>query len=269
VSRRIRVERIKLQSLATTRAVALFALVLVLLATINALDAIDLGRPAPVLKGEGFRVLGQHVQSAATVTRAEIRTALGTWALVAFVSFSFGVLVFATERRHQTLAASLLGIPRRHELLAAKLGAVIPYAIVIAGAALALDAVLAGTWLHQNDVSVGIGASHWVRIVLGGLAANALAASAGVAVGVFVTAPASGIIGGLAVILVAEPVLASRSEALARWLPGHALDACFAGVSSLTSGDLLPQAAGLAVLAGWTLVAITLAVVTLEHRDVI
>ena len=98
---------------------------------------------------------------------------------------------------------------------------------------------------------------------------TALAATAGVAIGVFVTAPASGIVGGLAAILVLEPVLASRSEALARWLPGHALDACFAGSASFATSDVLPQGVGLAVLAGWTLLASVLAVVTLDRRDIV
>jgi len=269
VNRQAHVERLKLQTLGTTRSVALVALALVLVATINALGALDLDQPAPVLRGEGFRVLGEHAQSAASITQSEARAALGTWALTAFIAFSFGILAFATERRHLTLAASLLGVPRRSELLAAKVAAVVPYAVAIALAALALDIFLAGSWLRQNEVSAGLGSADWARIVLGGLAANALAASAGVAVGVFVTAPASGIVGGLAVLLVAEPVLATRSEAIASWLPGHALDASFGGVSSLTAGDVLPQGAALAVLLGWTLLAMLLAARTLQRRDAV
>jgi hypothetical protein len=269
VKRRVRVERLKLQSLGTTRTVALVALLLVLGGTANALASIDLGRPAPALKGEGFRVLGQTAPTGAAAIRADVHRALGTWALAAFVAFSLGLLACAIERQHRTLAASLLGVPRRRELLAAKVGAVVPYALAIALAALALDVALTGSWLRQNDVSTGIGAGEWARIVLGGLTGTALAATAGVAVGVFVTAPATGIVGGLAAILVAEPVLASRSEALAQWLPGHALDACFAGFASFATSDVLPQGIGLAALAGWTLLATALAVATLDRRDVV
>lgn len=268
MSRRVNVERLKLRSLGTTRSVALVALVLVLAATVNALASIDLARPAPVLKGEGFRVHGQLAPSGAAAVRADAREALGAWALAAFVAFSLGLLACATERQHRTLATSLLGVRRRRELLAAKVGAVVPYALAIAVAALVLDVVLAGSWLRQNDVSVGIGAGEWARIVLGGLAGTALAATGGVAIGVFVAAPASGIVGGLAAILIAEPVLATRSEALARWLPGHALDACFAGFASFTTGKVLPQGAGVAVRAGWTLLAAALAVASLDRRDV-
>jgi hypothetical protein len=148
-------------------------------------------------------------------------------------------------------------------------GAVVPYALAIALAALALDVALTGSWLRQNDLSAGIGAGEWARIVLGGLTGTALAATAGVAVGVFVTAPATGIVGGLAAILVAEPVLASRSEVLAQWLPGHALDACFAGFASFATSAVLPQGIGLVALAGWTLLASALAVATLDRRDVV
>src|SRR4051794_25910007 len=225
--RRIEVERLKLHTLGVQRAVLLVGVGLVLFATWNVISSVDVHRAPQVLRGEGFEVHGVRPVPTAVADADDARRVLGTWSLVAIVTFSLGVFAAAVERRHGTLAASVLAAPRRAALVLAKAGGVLPTALAVAGGALALDLVVGGGWIARHDLGTHVATDARLLAAAGGLAACALVAMLGVGVGFGCTAPSTGIVLGLIMLLVAEPALAARRPSVARWLPGHATDAAF------------------------------------------
>jgi len=175
----------------------------------------------------------------------------------------FGLVGAAGEYRHRTVAPAVLAAGRDGgQMLLARAGA---YAITgIAVAAPAMVVTLAvGLPLLASEPGPALGAADTALIAGGSLAAAALSAVFGVALGALVRSQVASVIGTLVVMFVVLPLIQQLSIA--------AVDASQFGVAAGLAGSPLDTfsagGAGL-MLIGWTLVALLAAVVAERRRDI-
>jgi ABC-2 type transport system permease protein len=173
-----------------------------------------------------------------------------------------GIVGAAGEYRHRTVAPAVLvsgcdgGV-----MLIARAGA---YAVTgVAVAALATVITLAvGLPLLAGESGTALGAGDVALVAGGSLLAAALSASFGVALGALVRNQVVAVTGTLVVIFVVLP--------LVQVLSGTVLDVTPFGAAQGVAGETLATLswgeAGL-VLVGWTLVALTAAIVAEKRRD--
>jgi len=192
-------------------------------------------------------------------------TAVGHVGLVSLCSLVLGILAVAGEYRHRTIADTYLSFPRRPVPLVAKLVVSVVAATALGVVAAAVGLAVAASWWHAKGVAIPWGAPVWETLA-GGVAANALFAALGVALGAIVRNLVVAVATGLGWILLVETILGQLlgSEA-ARWLP-------FAANQALgrldVIGDPLPQGTAAAVLAAYAIVLSAVAGFVTLTRDV-
>lgn len=181
-----------------------------------------------------------------------------------------GLLAVTTEFRHGTITPSLLAVPSRTRLIAAKLAAHLIAGFVLGLSAVLLDLALVEGLLSVRGVESGTTLGDAASWTAGVSAAAALAAGLGVGIGALVRNQVGAIVGVLAWMLVVEPLLTlvpKLEEPVAKFGIGGLVD----GVDGLTvegGGDVLAQLpAGLALAAYVALFACAGAVL-LRRRDV-
>ena len=177
-----------------------------------------------------------------------------------------GILLFANEFRHGTIARTLLATPRRPVLVGVKLLAGLAAGFGLALLAVATTSVIAVVWLSIIDVPLEPGdaaAGAWR-----GLVGAAVIGALGAAVGGVVHSQVGALVGTLVWLFVAEPIVwvllgLVDLGGVADYLPGVT-------VLSMadTEGENLSYAgtAGMAVV--WTAVAAALAVWRTRRRDI-
>ena len=169
----------------------------------------------------------------------------------------------AGEYRHRTAAPAALVAGRdRGRLLLARAGA---YAVAgVAVAALATTVTLAvGLPLLADRPGQAVSAGDVALIAGGSLVAAALSSAFGVALGALVRNQVAAVTGTLLVIFIVLPLVGVISPTALDVTPfGAAQGVAGAGLETLSIG-----AAG-AVLAGWTVTALSAAIVTERRRDI-
>ena len=169
-----------------------------------------------------------------------------------------GIRIVTDEFRHGTIVPSLLAVPQRLRLLAAKLVvAVLTGAALatVAGAAMLLTALSAGTPGVTFDAEAG-------RILAGLIGAGALWTTVGAALGTVVRSQILAIVGGLLWLMGIEDMLHSRLGDFSDALPG---DAGLTMVTGLTSRQ---AAIGALILLTFTAALSVVAVLAFKKRDV-
>jgi hypothetical protein len=174
-----------------------------------------------------------------------------------------GLVGGAGEYRHRTAAPATLVAGRdRGSVLLARAGAYGAAAVVVAALTAAVTLAVGLPLLaHRPGPDVGAGD---VALVAGGtLVAAALSAAFGVALGALVRNQVVAVTGTLVVIFVVLPLVGVISPTALDMTPfGAAQGVAGAGLETLSIG-----AAG-AVLAGWTVAALSAALVTERRRDI-
>jgi ABC-2 type transport system permease protein len=174
-----------------------------------------------------------------------------------------GLVGGAGEYRHRTAAPATLVAGRdRGSLLLARAGAYAAAAVVVAALTTAVTLAVGLPLLaHRSGPDVGAGD---VALVAGGtLVAAALSAAFGVALGALARNQVVAVTGTLVVIFVVLPLVGVISPAAIDVTPfGAAQGVAGAGLETLSIG-----AAG-AVLVGWTVAALSAALVTERRRDI-
>ena len=240
----LKAEFVKLVTTRTAAGLVVGATAVALLGTFSTTMSGDVTALSVPLRGQSFFVL------------ASIYVTL--FALV------LGVRAFTDEFRHGSIVPTLLVAPRRGRVLAAK---AVTYAS--AGAALAVVAqaamvAMALSLVPARGAGVTVGTSD-VGAMAGLVAASALWAAIGVAVGAVVRHQVAAVVGALVWVLVVENLGSAVLGAGGRYLPGQAGRA----LASATQGELLlGAAAGGVLMAAYTLVAVLVAALTLARRDV-
>ena len=199
-------------------------------------------------------------------TAVGLRMVLGHGGLAAILALVLGVLSTAGEHRHGTVVDTLLSEPHRGRVLAAKVAT-----LSVVGAAMGV-VVAAAAWLGTVawyagkgiDLPLGLGDSTTLKTLAGIVGWNALYAVLGVALGTIIRTPAGAIVTAILWLYVLETAVAGLIPDVAKWLPAMAALA----LGNAHGSELLGQAAGGAVLLGWTAVAVAGAYVSTTRRDV-
>jgi ABC-2 type transport system permease protein len=177
------------------------------------------------------------------------------YAIVAGAALLAGILGFAGEFRHQTMTATLLAVPRRGRLLAAKVAVHAGLGALLAVVAAAVNLAVAIPWLVAHDVALS-SPMDVAAVLIGGVVAGALFGAAGAGLGALLANQTAAVTVSLVWLLAAEGLVVSlTSSGITRWLPGGALSAVAQGGSAPNAGFQFWAATGCALAYTGTLVA--------------
>lgn len=182
-----------------------------------------------------------------------------------------GAIGMAGEWRHRTIASTVLAVPHRLLLLAAK---VLGYAI--AGAALALvvnfvvmavgSAILSG----RGEETLALG--DLADILWRNLLIAAFFGAFGVCIGALIRNPAGAIVALLALSFIVEPLVLTLATDVGRFLPLSGLPAGLtegAALDEETASDLLSPGVSALVMVAWVAALFAAAAATLRQRDLV
>ncbi|HMJ02754.1 MAG TPA: hypothetical protein VK506_07425, partial [Conexibacter sp.] len=179
-------------------------------------------------------------------------------------------LAVTTEIRHGTITPTLLTVPSRGRVIAAKVVAHLLAGFAIGVAALAADLVLVEVILSSRGIESGTSFSELVRWGLGIAGSAALLAGLGVGVGAVVRNQVGALVAAFAWVFVLEPLLAAVptiGDSIARFGVGGLLDA-LDGVDADSGENLLGQVPAGLLLAGYVAVFAVGGAALLRRRDV-
>jgi ABC-2 type transport system permease protein len=202
-------------------------------------------------------VITQASDNAIEVTAKQDAIAGSPWVL-----FLLALVGAAGEYRHRTAGPAVLAAGRdRGALLVGRAGA---YAAACVAVAALLAVVSLGFGLPMLDGEPGpaLGFGDIAPLVGGTLAAAALSAIMGVAVGALVRNQVAAVVGALILALVVTPVIEALDDTVHQWTPFGAME-----VVAGAGDGALSRGAGAAVLAGWTVLALIAAIVAERRRD--
>jgi ABC-2 type transport system permease protein len=179
-----------------------------------------------------------------------------------------GVLTISAEYSTGTIRASLLAVPRRLPMLAAK-GVVFALLVLIAGELAAFGSFFAGSAMLHSHAPVALSDPGVARAVLGAGLYLAVLGLFAMAIGALLRHTAAGISTVIGIVFVL-PILAgllpgSWGEHIYNYLPSVA-GAMLAQAQQGTDQVLTPWQ-GFAVLCGWTALLLAAAFYLLRRRD--
>ncbi|MEW2353515.1 ABC transporter permease [Spirillospora sp. NPDC029432] len=179
-----------------------------------------------------------------------------------------GVMVIASEYSTGMIRASLLAVPARLPMLAAK-AAVLGLLVLVVSVATAFVSYFIGAPMLEGKISVSLGDPGVLRAVVGsGLYLTVLALFS-LAIGALVRHTAAGITGVIGFVLVLAPLVqlvpGKAGEYLHSYLPTEA--GLLIGQAKQAQDDLLTPWQGFGVFCLWTAVLLTAAAILLKRRD--
>ncbi|TNY36130.1 ABC transporter permease [Thermomonospora catenispora] len=205
----------------------------------------------------------------AAITLDPTGTILGSGILLSQLAICvLGVLVVTAEYSTGMIRASLLAVPTRVPMLAAK-GAVFASLVLVVGELTALCSFLIGAPIIRQKVPVGLGDPGVLRAVLGcGLYLAVLSLFA-LAVGAIVRHTAAGITVVIGLVLVIAPMANLLPGDAGRYVRGSLPTEAGRLITQQhpAEGDVLGPWQGLGVMALWTAVLLVVAAVLLRRRD--
>jgi ABC-2 type transport system permease protein len=189
------------------------------------------------------------------------------------VTLSLGVLGMAGEYRHQTITPTLLAVPRRARLVAAKLVAYLLAGLGYGVVFVVAGAVLGGIVLVARSYPAGLGAEGVVRAMLLAMLACAIWTAFGLGLGTLIRNQIVALLVGIAFAVLAGPLLglalqAAKAGAVAQYLPNQASAALVQGTNGGFEQTLLPWWGGALVLLAYGVVFAALGTVLTTRRDV-
>lgn len=196
----------------------------------------------------------------------QTRLVLDGTAPAAILGLLLGIVLFTSEFRHGTITRTLLVVPRRNRLLAAKLlgGAMTGVGLFVV--TLVVTACVTVIWLGILDIPLELGDT--AEAAARGLAGAVMAGVAGVAVAGVVHSQVGALVGALLWIFVLEPLAGALLgladlDGVADYLPA----ATVLGVSD-SAADGLSYGAAAAVGLAWIAVAIVLGAARTGRKDI-
>jgi len=179
-----------------------------------------------------------------------------------------GVLVMAGEYSTGSIRSSLLAVPKRTPMLAAKC-AVFAFAVFVLGEIVVFPSFLLGAKIIHNHVPVSLGDPGVLRAVIGGGLYLAMLGLFALSIGALVRHTAGAITGVIAFVLVLAPLAQLLPGSLGKhvhaYMPseaGHLI-----GQAHQSKTDLLSPWQGFGVFCLWTAVLLGLAAWLLNRRD--
>jgi ABC-2 type transport system permease protein len=179
-----------------------------------------------------------------------------------------GVLVMTSEYASGTIRASLLAVPTRTPMLAAKTG-VFAALIFVVGEVTAIPTFFLGAWVLRNRAPVSISDPGVLRAVLGAGIYLAVLAVFAIAIGALVRHTAGAITGIIGFVLVLAPLTQLLPGAVGRHIHGYLPSEAGSLVASPHQGvnDVLGPWQGLGVFCLETAVLVVAAAYLLRRRD--
>ncbi len=179
-----------------------------------------------------------------------------------------GVLVIASEYATGMIRASLLAVPRRVAMLAAK-SAVVAVLVFVAGELVAFPSFVVGAAILHGKAPVALGEAGVLRAVIGSGLYLAVLGLFALAVGGLVRHTAAAITGVVGFVLVLAPLAqllpGSFGKHVHAWLPSEA--GRLIAQAHQGPHDLLTPWQGFGVFCGWTAVLLGAAAYLLRRRD--
>lgn len=179
-----------------------------------------------------------------------------------------GVLVIASEYSTGMIRASLLAVPKRLPMLAAK-AIVFAVLVLVIGEAVSFASFFIGSSILHSKVPVSLGDSGALRAVVGGGLFLAMLSLFALAIGAIVRHTAAAITGVIGFVFVLAPLSqllpGSLGKHIHAYLPteaGHMI-----AQSHPAKNDLLGPWQGYGVFALWTAALLVIAAVLLQRRD--
>lgn len=229
-----------------------------------------------LLAAGAIAVIGGVVALTAAATSFEpggspARSALALSGIAQTVALIAGVLCVTSDFRHQTIIQAVLITPRRTPLLGAKLVTLAAAGLAFGLVATGLAAAIGLPLLAGRHIPAGVSGTGLAAIVAGGGIATALCAALGVGVGAIVRSQVGAIIAILALLYVAEPLLAlipHLGTAIQRYGLGGLAAAATHTAGYPSGAHLIGQAAAALMLAGYAIAALLAGAVLLRRRDI-
>lgn len=193
----------------------------------------------------------------------EQQSYLFTTLLTRLVFVLVGIRIITEEYRYGTMTPSVLAAGSRRLLLTAKLVTAAAAACLMALLA-QLALVLALTVVGEQTTPGSLLAGAAGTALLGMVAAAALFAALGVALGVLIRQPVPATVGAVVWLLMGEDLLQVRLGDAVEYLPGYA-GLALAGAAQATQHS---PAVGAVTLAGWVVAALLPAALLMRRRDV-
>jgi hypothetical protein len=175
-----------------------------------------------------------------------------------------GVLLVTSEYRFGTIRPTFLVTPKRHRVLAAKVAAASVVGCILGIAGLVLAFGLGSAILSGRGVELALDDSEVAVLLIGTPVASGLWGAIGVGLGSIVRNQVGALVGLLAWLLVVEGLLISLVPSVGRLTPGQAGDALSGG----TNDNLVPPAAGGALLVAWAAALLAVGIGLTARRDV-
>jgi len=219
------------------------------------LTALLAGAAAGVAPYESGDIPGADVLDAAGLTQP--------FALV------LGILAVSTEFRHGTITPTILAVPDRARLMAAKLGAHGVAGLILGGVSYGFTALLVLLVLPLRDIAPDVSLGDAIEMAVGGIVCVALLAAIGVGVGTLVRNQVGAVIGGLSYMFLIEPLLTALPT-VGRYIEDYGIGGGINALSETTfaGGAELSQPAGAALLLGYTALFAVAGIATLRARDI-
>jgi ABC-2 type transport system permease protein len=189
------------------------------------------------------------------------------------ITLCLGVLAMAGEYRHLTITPTLLAVPRRGRLVAAKLVAYLVtglgYGIVIVLAGAALGSLI----ITLRGYPLGLGTSGVLRAVVLAMVGCAVWAVFGLGLGTLIRNQIVALLVAIGVAVLGAPLLAlglqaAHAGSVAQYLPNQASAALVQGANGGFEQQLLPWWGGAVVLLGYGVVFAVLGAALTTQRDV-
>lgn len=180
-----------------------------------------------------------------------------------------GVLAVSTEFRHGTITPSLLTVPRRAQLVIAKLVAHGVAGLILGLVAYGLAAALAFPILSARGISSDLSVGTAAELTAGGLVCVMLLAAIGVGVGAIVRNQVGAVMVALGWWIIVEPLLATIpkvGDSIGKYGIDGAINA--ASASSIAANPELGQVAGGLLLLAYAAIFAAAGVAVLRQRDV-
>lgn len=222
-----------------------------------------------LLAAAGLTLLGVFVEGA-SASAAELagddqqRTLLGAGSSAVFFATLVGLLTVTSEFRYGTIRPTLLVQPRRRIVLAAKLTAAALAGVVLTLVCIALSLAAGLAILAVRGVELVPSGADLIALVAGAIAAAALNALLGVAIGALIRNQVGAIVAVVAYAFLVDATLFAATPGVGRFLPGKAGDA----LAGQPVDHLLSPGAGALALIAWTLAFVLAATVRTERSDV-
>jgi len=244
-----RLVRSELRKLSTTKMPLAFALVLLVIAAINAVAV----------------MFGTDMDG----SKAFISTADDQQSLVAFAGNAmmgaslFGAIAVAREYGHGSVIPTFLASPRRHRAATAQYTAILIGGALLGSLGAALTIVAVAAALTTTDFSFLLSAGAVAQVLAASAFAGGAGAVLGAGIGAVVRNTGGAVTGAVLALIIAPPLLVQLASDVASWVPAT-LTNVLAGV-----GDEVGTTAAVVALALWALVPAFIGLVAIERRDVV